>query len=225
VREVIHRAVAGTDLHEPTNGNQEDSMSRLFTAGGVIASMVLIVLGIATIAVALTGRAEVRDTLDRERIVGSPDMTPEETRPAVEKAGLDDVEVPDCSVAEEQVDSGSEAKCFAEYLRIHMLETTGGQTYAEMPRFLDEDGEPTGDEQSAAVDPASGAPVTNPQRELWVTATALSTALNTSYFAEQVSLFSMVVGLAMLLSGIGFLVLTLGLSRPGNGRVRGPSSV
>jgi hypothetical protein len=42
-----------------------------------------------------------------------------------------------------------------------------------------------------------------------VTETALSTALNTAYFAEQVALFSIVMGIALLLSGIGFLVLTL----------------
>lgn len=200
-------------------------MSRLFAGGGVIASIVLIALGIGTIAVALTGRAEVRDNLEREQIVGTADMTPAETQPALRKAGLDDVEVPDCSVAEQEVDSGSDARCFAEYLRIHMLEMTGGQTYAQMPRFIGEDGEPTAEEESAAVDPDSGRPVSNPQRELWVTATALSTALNTSYFAEQVSLFSAIVGLAMLLSGIGFLVLTLGLARPREARVRAPSTV
>jgi hypothetical protein len=41
----------------------------------------------------------------------------------------------------------------------------------------------------------------------------LSTALNTSYFAENVALFSVVMGVALLLTGIGFLVLTLGLVR------------
>jgi len=43
-----------------------------------------------------------------------------------------------------------------------------------------------------------------------VTETALSTALNTSYFAEQVAVFSIVMGIAMVFTGIGFLVLTLG---------------
>ena len=48
---------------------------------------------------------------------------------------------------------------------------------------------------------------------LWVTSTALSTALSTSYFAQQVALFSIVMGIALVLTGIGFLVLTLGVSR------------
>ena len=44
-----------------------------------------------------------------------------------------------------------------------------------------------------------------------MTETALGTALNTSYFAENVALFSIVMGAALLLTGIGFLVVTLGL--------------
>jgi hypothetical protein len=48
-------------------------------------------------------------------------------------------------------------------------------------------------------------------RNVWVTETALSTALNTSYFAQSVALFAIVVGIALLLTGIGFLLLTTGL--------------
>jgi dipeptide/tripeptide permease len=44
-----------------------------------------------------------------------------------------------------------------------------------------------------------------------VTETALTNALNTSYFAENVANFAIVMGLALLLAGIGFLVLTLRL--------------
>ncbi len=43
-----------------------------------------------------------------------------------------------------------------------------------------------------------------------MTSTALTTALNTSFFAEQVALFSVVMGIALLLTGIGFFILTLG---------------
>ncbi|MDX6400506.1 MAG: hypothetical protein QOF27_1112, partial [Gaiellaceae bacterium] len=45
---------------------------------------------------------------------------------------------------------------------------------------------------------------------LWVTETALTTALNTSFMAEQLSLFGIVVGIALLLAGIGFGILALG---------------
>jgi hypothetical protein len=72
-------------------------------------------------------------------------------------------------------------------------------------------GKPTHDEKAAAIDPKSGEPVTNPARNIWVTETALANALNTSYFAENVATFSIVTGFALVLAGIGFLVLTLRL--------------
>ena len=53
----------------------------------------------------------------------------------------------------------------------------------------------------------------NPAREIWVTSTALSTALNTAYFAESVATFAIVMGIALLLSGIGFLILTMRVLR------------
>ena len=43
-----------------------------------------------------------------------------------------------------------------------------------------------------------------------MTETSLSTALNLSYMAEQLAIFGIVVGIALILSGIGFLVLALG---------------
>jgi hypothetical protein len=50
-------------------------------------------------------------------------------------------------------------------------------------------------------------PLENGARNIWVTGTALSTALNTSFFAESVATFALVMGLALLLIGIGFLVM------------------
>jgi hypothetical protein len=185
-------------------------MNKLYVYAGIAASVVMIAIGIGSIVIGTSGRDEVRDKIAIEGIVGTPDMNPDDTRSAVEEAGID-VDIPDCTVAEEQVDDGDSAKCFAEYMRIHALEDTGGLTYAEMPRFIGKDGEPTAEESDAALDPKTGEPVSNPQRNIWVTETALGTALNTSYFAEQVAEFSIVMGLCLLLAGIGFLVLTLRL--------------
>jgi hypothetical protein len=56
-----------------------------------------------------------------------------------------------------------------------------------MPRFVDAEGTPTADEEQAAKDPESGQPMQTPLRQLWVTETALSTALNTAYFAESIA--------------------------------------
>ncbi len=47
-----------------------------------------------------------------------------------------------------------------------------------------------------------------------MTETGLSTALNTSYMATQLSLFSVVVGIALVLAGVGFVILALGATAP-----------
>ena len=95
-------------------------------------------------------------------------------------------------------------------MRVHALEATGGQVYSEMARYIGKDGKPTDDQKAAAIDPKTNKPVNNGARNVWVNETALSTALNTSYFAESVSLFSIIMGIALLLVGIGLLVMTLG---------------
>jgi hypothetical protein len=128
-------------------------------------------------------------------------------------ASADDPVAQELGIAGAEIDTGDEAKKFASMMREHTLAITDGRTYAEMGRFLDENGEETSDEAQAAKDPESGQPVANPVRDLWVTETALATALNTSFFAERVALFSIVMGVALLLTGIGFLVLTLGGAR------------
>jgi hypothetical protein len=65
----------------------------------------------------------------------------------------------------------------------------------------------TDNPQYALIDQATKQPVANGARNIWVTETALSTALNTSYMADRLGLFGIVVGIALFLSGIGFIVL------------------
>ena len=185
-------------------------MQGIFKWGGVAASVILILFAIGSIGAGIWGIHYTRDQLKKEQIVGSPDMTPSAIKTEAQQAGLTNVDLPTCSVAGETVDTGEEAKCFASYMRVHTLEATGGQVYSEMPRFLDKNGKPTSDEAQAAKDPATGAPVANHARDLWVTYTSLSTALNTSFFAEAIGVFGIVMGIALLLVGIGFLVLVLG---------------
>lgn len=171
--------------------------------GGVVACLVLVGGGIAYMVVGLQGRTEVRDTLAREQIVGTPDMKPGGITTTV--AGT----LPTCDVAGVQVNTGDRAKCFASYMRVHALEATGGQTYAQMGRYLDVKGNPTSDQSKAATNPKTGQPVENPLRQLWVTETALATGLNMSFFAEQVSVFAVVMGACLLVIGIGLGVLTV----------------
>jgi hypothetical protein len=168
------------------------AMSRkVFEYGGIAASVMLILFGLGSIGIGVAGMNEVRDKLAQENIVGTEDST----------------------IPGQKVDTGSEAKAFADVMRKHALESTGGLTYAEMGRFQSaanpNDPAGTSDEAAAAKD-ESGEPVSNGARNIWVTETALATALNVSFFAERVALFSIVMGVALLLTGIGFLVLTLG---------------
>ena len=186
-------------------------MSKYLRYAGIAASAVLIVFGVASMIIGANGRSTVRDNLAAEKIVGSDDMTPTAIAAAAKEAGLKNIVVPSCSVAGKAVDNGANARCFAQYMRIHALEATGGLVYSEMGQYLDASGKPTSDKAAAAIDPATKKPVPNAARNTWVTETALGTALNTSYFAENVALFSMVMGAALLLTGIGFLVVTLGL--------------
>jgi hypothetical protein len=80
----------------------------------------------------------------------------------------------------------------------------------------------TSNAQYAVTDPKTGQPVSNGARNVWVTQTALATALNVSYMATQLSLFSLVVGVALILAGVGFVVLALGSGLPGlSGRAAG----
>ena len=171
-------------------------MSKLFRYGGVAASIILIAFGIGAVVIGIDGRDQVRSDLAREQIVGTPDS----------------------SIPGQKVDTGSEAKAFAAVMRKHTLEATKGQTYAQMGRFLDANGKPTNDEQAAAIDPKTKQPVENGLRNMWVNETALATALNTAYFAEQVATFAIVMGIALLLAGIGFAVRTFGALAPATKR-------
>jgi hypothetical protein len=74
----------------------------------------------------------------------------------------------------------------------------------------------TNDEEKAAKDD-NGNPISNPQRNIWINETALATALNVSYMAEKIALFGIVVGVALVLTGIGLVILALavfGRDRP-----------
>jgi hypothetical protein len=180
-------------------------MKKFFEIGGFIAGAILIAFGAAVIALGANGRSTVNSNLKQEQIVGSPDMTPALIKDEATKAGLKGVSFPTCSVAGKSIDTGGEARCFAQYMRIHTLEATSGVPYAQMPRYATADGKGTNDGTLALQ--SNGKPVANAARDIWVTETALTTALNVSYMAEQLSLFSLVIGVALLLSGVGFVVL------------------
>src|SRR3954468_24592845 len=176
--------------------------NKVFQYAGIAASVVLIAFGIGAVYMGIDGRSTVRSDLAREQIVGTPDST----------------------IPGQKVDTGSEAKAFADVMRKHKLEATRGQTYTHIRRYLDAKRKTTDDETAAAINPQTKKPVENGLRNMWVNETALTTALNTAYFAESVATFAIVMGFALLLTGIGFLVLTIRLLVPASSREKGPAS-
>jgi hypothetical protein len=172
---------------------------KVWEIGGFIAGGVLILFGIVAIFLGVSGFTTTRDAIKDEGITfGSADD------PAVAKYAD--------KWAGEQVKTGDQARAFAKIMREHTLESTNGLTYAQMGRFQSaakpDDPAGTSDEEAAAKD-ESGQPVSNGARNIWVTETALTTALNTSYMAERLSVFGMVVGVALLLTGVGLVILAL----------------
>jgi hypothetical protein len=195
-------------------------MRKAFEIGGVVAAAVLIAFGIAAIVMGFNGRSTVTDSLKQEKIVGTPDMTPAAIKAEAKDAGLpSNVSFPTMSVAGKTIDTGAKAHAFAGYMRIHALEASQGLTYAQMGRyqalptapkqFTDGAGG-TNDTKYAIIDTKTKQPVDNGRRNVWVTETALTTALNASYMADRISLFGVVVGIALLLSGLGFAILAIG---------------
>lgn len=200
-------------------------MRRLLEWGGVAAGAILIAFGVVAIYMGVTGISTVRDSLKLEKIVGSSDMTPADVAASARQAGLPDtIPLPTCSVAGKDIVTGERARCFAQYMRIHTLEQTGGHTYSQVGAYKARPDAPasalaagggTDSAMYAVLDAKTHQPVANHARDLWVTETALTTALNTGYMAENLALFGIVVGVALLLSGIGFSILALfGALRP-----------
>jgi len=203
----------------------------------VVAAVVLIAFCIVAIVMGFNGRSTVNDSLKQEQITGTPDMTPAAIKGEVAAAKAaqtalfakltaagakmtpSPIVTPSCSVAGSQVVNGTDARCFARYMRIHTFGATSGLTYSQMGRYIAKTGTPlkftdglgaTNDPKYALVDTKTQQPVNNGRRDIWVTYTALTTALNSSYMASQLALFGVVVGIALLLAGIGFGILAIG---------------
>jgi len=173
---------------------------RLWEIGGFVAGGLLIAFGVVAIYMGVDGRTTVRDSIKQEQITFGTADDPAVAQYAEQWAG-------------EQVQTGEQARAFANIMRYHTVNAEWnpeGLTYAQMGRFLakDDPTNPAGtSDEAAALTDETGKPVSNSYRNQWVTQTALSNALNMSYMAEQLSLFGMVVGVALLLTGIGLVIL------------------
>jgi hypothetical protein len=189
------RPIASRDPREVEQMNAR----RLLEIGGILAGALLIAIGVGALYIGVDAHNTTRDSLKQENITFGTADDPAVAEHAEQWAG-------------EQVTTGDQARAFALIMREHALEASGGLTYAEMGRFVSaddpEDPAGTSDEELALKDD-QGNPVANGARNTWVTETALSTALNVSFMAERLSLFSIAVGISLVLTGIGFVILAL----------------
>lgn len=173
------------------------SHRRFWEIGGFVAGGVLMIFGVVAIILGVNAYSTTRDSIKAEGITfGSADD------PAVQKYAS--------QWADEQVQTGDQARAFAKIMREHTLESTGGLTYAQMGRYQSakEPTSPAGtNDPNAAAKSADGQPIANDSRNIWITETALTTALNMSYMAERLAIFGLVVGIALLLTGVGLVIL------------------
>ncbi len=165
--------------------------------GGYLSGAVLILFGIAVVALGIWGFAFTRDHIEREGVTFGSIEDPAVAEHAPDWAG-------------EPVDTGRKALAQAEIMREHTLSSTEGLTYAEMGRYqsAENPSDPAGtNDEAAAAKDESGEPISNGARNIWVTETALATALDMGFMSEMLSIFSIVVGVALLLTGIGLVIL------------------
>ena len=128
--------------------------SRFFKYAGIAASILLIAFGIGSVVSGINGRNTVHDNLALEQISGYARHDPDRHQRGGEGRGEGRaVSLPTCSVANKAIDSGSRARCFASYMRIHALEATDGRTYSQMGQFLTAQGKETSDKALAGKDP------------------------------------------------------------------------
>jgi hypothetical protein len=179
---------------------------RSLRIGGYISGGLLIFFGIAVIALGIWGFAFTRDHIEREGITFGPIEDPAVAEHAEQWAG-------------EPVDTGRKALAQAEIMREHTLSNTGGLTYAEMGQYqsAENPSDPVGtNDPEAAAQDENGEPISNSARNIWVTETALATALDMGFMSEMLSIFSIIVGIALLLTGIGLVILAKAVfGRPG----------
>ena len=111
----------------------------------------------------------------------------------------------DASIPEVAVRGPMTLKSQADIIRFHTLKTTGGKTYAEMPHQivkLDTDGNPVLGKDGKPV------MVANTARNMWITATTLTTALNLGIVTYAFSGLILLFGLISIWTGITFGALS-----------------
>ena len=110
----------------------------------------------------------------------------------------------DASIAGKPVKGPFTLKAQADIIREHTLKSTGGLTFSEMPRQiekLDQNGKPVLGKDGKPV------MVANTARDIWITATTLTTALNLAILTYLFSGLIVLLGCISIWTGIVFRAL------------------
>ncbi len=145
----------------------------------MLSSVLIVVVGMIAICLGVGGIAYTYNNVTREKITTPPDSA----LPNIQVAGPYTLMVQ------------------ADIIRKHTLHTTNDLTYAEMPQTI-----PQLDTDGKTVTSKDGKPVMIPNtaRNIWVTATTLTAALNLGIIAYALSAFVVFVGVMMTWLGLMF---------------------
>ena len=162
-------------------------MKKIFPLALLVLGVVFLGAGVYTVGRGIDAKDQVRDELIAQEIV-TPD---------------------DASIPGVRVDSVATAKSMADIIDFHQRNQAGGLTYSEMGRFMTADNDPAGtNDEAEAVKDANGKPVANSLRNVAFQASSLRTSLYSSVMAFEV---------ANLVTGLGAMILVLGLAVGGTG--------
>ena len=107
----------------------------------------------------------------------------------------------DASIPNTPVRGPFTLKSQADIIRLHVLESTNGKTFSQMPQKVqkvDQAGKPVMDENGSPV------MVSNEARNIWITATSLMTALNLAIVTYVFAGLIVFIGLVSIWTGITF---------------------
>ena len=141
-----------------------------------ISSVLVVLVGVVVVVAGFWGLVFTYQNVTREKIVTTEDAS-----------------IPNAAVRDPLT-----LKAQADVIRKHTLKATQDKTYAEMPQQVAKV-----DASGSAVLDNDGKPVMVPNaaRNIWVTATTLTTALNFGIMAYMVSGLAILFGLVLIWSG------------------------
>ena len=149
----------------------------------IIAGLAMVVAGPIMIYKGFDGQSQVKDQLSAQKIVFPP-------------AGSEGLPAAQAKYAGETVDTGTEAKAYADMVETHVLQTTEGRTYSQVSDEWRAGG--MKDEELGAL------------RQTAFMGESLRGSLMGAYQAWQITY--LVIGLGALVAGLGFVFGAMGVA-------------